>query len=223
MGRKTAWGFLALVGLACASGPDPSAYRNKTFYEYGLGREGLGRDAFEKPYPPLDIQDKSYMGVQVLEGMVRLSRPTNWVMRNASLEPEKRYIEYVSPHEILFTIFERLESPLDPWSTLQGRYEADLKAEGGRILVSEVPSATGNGILSATGNAVPVATWNAQGREYVVERGVPAPKAPFINLTREIVLRGEHRVLLVQIVHQGKGPGHITDEVLPVLKSLQVL
>lgn len=217
-GRNAAWGFVALASLACASGPDPSAYRNKTFYEYGLGREGLGRDAFEKAYPPLDIHDKSYMGVQVLEGMVRLSRPTNWVMRNASLEPEKRYIEYVSPNEILFTIYERLESPLDPWNVLQSRYEADLKAEGGTIILGEGPAGK-----DASSKAVPVATWNAQGREYVVQRGVPAPKAPFINLAREIVLRGKHRVLLVQIVHQGKGPAHITDEVLPVLQSLQVL
>jgi len=207
LGTRGVWLVLATLVLGCAGGPDPIAFRNKTFYEYGLGREGLGRDAFEKPYPPLDIAERAYIGVQVLEGIVRMSRPSDWVMRHASLEPEKRYIEYVSPNQLIFTIYERLESPSDPWSVLQGRYEKDLEAEGGTILEK----------------AVPTATFNAQGREYVVERGVPAPKAPFINSSREFLVRGERRVLLVQVVHQGDNPVHAAEEILPVLRSLQVL
>jgi hypothetical protein len=162
---------------------------------------------FEKPYPPLDIADKNYIGVQILTGIVRFSRPTNWVIRRASVQPEQRYIEYVAPSQIMVSIYERLETPEDPWRSIMGRFETELAKDGGRVI----------------GNAVPFASFNAQGREYVIERGVAAPKMPFINRSREILLRSDHRIVLVQIVHQGDNPQHISAEVLPVLSSMQVL
>jgi hypothetical protein len=199
--------FSALL-VGCASGPDPSAFRNKTFYEYGAGGQSRAdRDAIERPYPPLDITDRGYMGVQVLSGIVRFSRPTNWMIRRASIAPEGRFIEYVSPSQVMVSIYERLESPLDPWRDVMSRYEADLTAEGGKVI----------------GHPFPIASFNAQGREYVVERGVAAPKTPFVNRSREILLRSNERIVLVQIVHQGDGPSHISDEVLPALTSMQVL
>lgn len=200
--------LLSLSFLACASGPDPSAFKNKTFYEYGSGQEvGASREAFEKPYPPLDISEKNYVGVQILTGVVRFSRPTNWVIRRASIQPEQRYIEYVSPSQVMVAIYERLESPSDPWRSIMGRFVTELEKDGGKVI----------------GSPVPIATYNAQGREYVIERGVAAPKMPFVNRSREILLRNDHRVVLVQIVHQGDNPGHVSAEILPVLSSMQVL
>jgi hypothetical protein len=200
--------LMTILLTGCASGPDPSAFKNKTFYEYGSGQDvGASRDVFEKPYPPLDIPDKNYTGVQVLTGVVRFSRPSNWVIRRASVQPEQRYIEYVAPSQVMVAIYERLESPEDPWRNILGRFETELKQDGGRVI----------------GMPVPFASYNAQGREYVVERGVAAPKMPFINRSREILLRSDHRIVLVQIVHQGDNPGHISAEVVPVLNSMQVL
>jgi hypothetical protein len=200
--------ILASLAAACASGPDPIAFKNKTFYEYGSGQElGVSRDAFEKHYPPLDIADRNYIGVAVLTGIVRFSRPTNWVIRRASVAPEQRYIEYVAPSQLMMAIYERLESTEDHWRTIMGRYEGELGKDGGKVI----------------GSAVPFATFNAQGREYVVERGVSAPKMPFVNRSREILLRSDHRIVLVQIVHQGDNPAHVSSELLPVLTSMQVL
>lgn len=199
---------LSLLVTACAAGPDPVAFTNRTFYEYGSGRDpGVDKSAFEKAYPPLDIVDKNYMGVQVLTGIVRFSRPTNWVIRRASIQPAQRYIEYVAPSQLMLVIYERLESTEDPWRTIMGRFESELEKEGGKVI----------------GQPVPFASFNAQGREYVIERAVAAPKMPFVNRSREILLRSAHRVVLVQVVHQGDTPAQISDELLPVLSSMQVL
>lgn len=208
-GRFTPWCFLiGFSFLGCASGPDPVAFKNKTFYEYGSGQEGhVSRDAFEKRYPPLDIDDKGFIGVEVLTGVVRFSRPGSWVIRHASVMPEQRYIEYVSPSQVMLTIYERVESPSDLWRDLMGRFEKELEKDGGKVI----------------GKPVPFATFNAQGRQYVVERGIAAPKTPFINRSREILLRSDHRIVLVQIVHQGDNLGHLSDELVPVLASMQVL
>lgn len=167
----------------------------------------MSREEFERPYPPLDIAERGYAGVQVLGGIVRFSRPTKWVIRRASVTPEQRYIEYVSPSQVMVAIYERIESPLDTWQTVMTRYENELEADGGKVI----------------GKPFAFASFNAQGREYVVERGVAAPKSPFVNRSREFLLRSDKRIVLVQVVHQGDSPGHISDEVLPVMTSMQIL
>jgi hypothetical protein len=203
-----------LLGVsACASGPDPSAFKNRVFYEYGSGQLTAKEiEEFERPYQPLDARAEArgssdYIGVQVLKGAVRLSRPRDWIIRSASLEPERRFIEYVSPRQIAFAVYERIESPLDPWREIMQRYEEDVQKEGGTLL----------------GKAVPAATWNAQARAYDVQRAVPAPKAPFLNRCREYLVRSEHRLLLVQIVYQGETIEPFTEELLRVIDTLQVL
>lgn len=203
-------GCSALV--ACGSGPDPSAFKNRTFYEYGsLGGDAAAAAQFEKPYPPLDLSGASplpdYSGVAVLEGTVRLSRPKSWVIRAASLEPERRFIQYVSTKQVMFSVYERIESPEDPWRVILGRYEDEVKKSGGALL----------------GGPVPASTWNAQARIYDVERSVAAPKAPFVNRCREYLARSEKRLVLIQIVHQGDSLEHVDDELLRVVKTLQVL
>jgi len=200
--------LLACAQFGCGAGPDPSAISNRTFYEYGrLGGEGTDLEAFERPYPPLNIDEKAYRGVQVFGGTVRLSRPTNWVIRSASSEPQKRFIEYVSPSQIVFSIYERVESTRAPWRDVMNRYESEVTNDGGKIIAKPVP----------------MATWNAQGRAYIVERGIAATKGTFINHSREYLLRSDHRILLVQFVSQSGDYRQSSDELIPVVESLQVL
>lgn len=204
---------LSLLGaFGCSAGPDPIAFKNRTFYEtYGGQLSQNQLQILEQPYPPLDLDrgegGRTYVGVKVLDGTVRLSRPKDWVIRAAGLEPQKRYIEYVSPREVVFAVYERIESPLDPWRVIMGRYEDDVKKSGGELL----------------GEAVPVTTWNAQARAYDVQRSVAAPKTPFVNVSREYLARSEHRVDLIQIVHQGKTMESVSDELARVIETLQLL
>ena len=205
---------LSLLGaFGCSAGPDPIAFKNRTFYEtYGGGQLSQSQlQILEQPYPPLDLDSgeggRTYVGVKVLDGTVRLSRPKDWVIRAASLEPQKRYIEYVSPREVVFAVYERVESPLDPWRVIMGRYEDDVKKSGGELL----------------GEGVPATTWNAQARAYDVQRSVAAPKTPFVNVSREYLARSEHRVDLIQIVHQGKTMESVSDELARVIETLQLL
>ena len=212
---KTFQIFLAipLLGvLGCSSGPDPIAFKNRTFYDtYGGVLSASQLQILEQPYPPLDLPSgdhgRGYIGVQVLGGTVRLSRPKDWTIRTASLEPQKRYIEYVSPREIVFAVYERVESPSDPWRVIMGRYEDDVKKSGGELL----------------GSGVPASTWNAQARVYDVQRSVAAPKSPFINFSREYLARSEHRVDLIQVVHQGQTMESVGDELARVIDTLQLL
>jgi len=199
---------LTVAQVGCGAGPDPSAIQNRTFYEYGrLGGAGASLELFERPYPPLNADEIRYTGVQVMGGTVRFSRPVNWVIRAASNEPQKRFIEYVSPSQVMFSIYERVESPRDVWRDIMGRYELEVKSDSGRVLAPPIP----------------ISTWNAQGRAYLIERGVAAPKAAFINRSREYLLRSANRIVLVQLVNQGGDYRRANDEILPVLESLQVM
>jgi hypothetical protein len=204
---------LGAAGLGgCASGPAPVAYENRTFYNWGFPGAGAGGDmsAFEQAYPPLDLAEKApnpeYMGVCVLGGHVCLSRPKNWVIRGASTQIGGRYIEYVSPNQYIFAVYERRDPSDELWRDILDRYEEDVKKVGAEML----------------GARVPIATWNAQGRAYVVRRPVAAAKQPFISMSRELLLRSESRVVLVQIVHQGQTLQPVGDELYRTVKTLQV-
>ena len=170
-----------------------------------MGTSTAKLSQFEQPYPPLD-KPPDYIGVQVFGGAVRLSRPKNWVIRSASNVPEKRYIEYVSPDQYVVAIYERLESPWDPWRVVMHRYEQDVERSGG-VLLSK---------------GVPMATWNAQGRAYLVERPVTAPKSPLEAHSREYLLRSDERIVLLQVVHPGKSVQPISAELLRPLSTMQV-
>jgi hypothetical protein len=199
----------AAASAGCGGGPPPAAFENRTFYQYD-DLIATGGNASERPYPPLDQKARpglpEYIGVSILGGTVHLSRPSNWKIRRLSMAPERRYIEYVSPNEYLFAIYERTDSAIDPWREVLERYEEDAKASGAELL----------------GARIPVATGNAQGREYVVRRRIKGQKAPYTNLSREVVLRSEHRVDVVEIVHQGETPAGISDELLRVMETLEL-
>lgn len=200
------WGFLSGCGGAGQIRPED----NQVFYHRDVrGEDGSFGPGVESPYPPLDHarSDLTYKGVAVLEGIARLSRPDDWTIRAASLDPERRFIQYASPRQILFTVYERIESPRDPWYIVMGRYQEETTEQGGVFL----------------GPGVPAAVWNAQARAYDVKRLVPAPKSPFQNHSREYLIRGERRFLLVQIVRPDESPEAISDELLRTIGTLQVL
>jgi hypothetical protein len=207
--------FALLVGAVVSgcgpAAPPPIALENRVFYpgeDQAAASSASG--AIERPYPPLDRNAEgdlpAYIGVSILGGTVHLSRPANWKIRRASLVPEKRYVEYVSPNEYLFAIYERVDSPVDRWSDVLGRYQKDVKAKGAEIV----------------GERIPVATWNAQGREFIVRRTVKGQRAPYSHLSSEVLLRGEHRIELVQIVHQGESIAPVGGELLRVMETLEL-
>src|SRR5688500_3637414 len=100
--RKTG-ALLCLVAAgatSCASGPVPQAFDNEVFYAYDNASTGqLSR--FETPCPPFDKPDRDpgYIGVEVIRGHVKLSRPKNWIIRSASNRPHERFIQYASPNQ----------------------------------------------------------------------------------------------------------------------------
>jgi hypothetical protein len=192
----------------CSAGPDPIAFQNRVFYHYDDPFADIS--AFEVRYPPLDLAEQTpnpeYLGFSLIGGSIHISRPKNWVMRSASNRAEERWVEYVSPNEYIFSIYERVDSPEDLWREVMSRYEEQVKADQAEFL----------------GSRVPVSTWNAQGRAYVVRRQVKAAKSPFISISREFLARSPHRVVLVQIVHQTSTLKPVSDELLRVIATLEV-
>jgi hypothetical protein len=202
--------LVALGGVACSGGPVPEALQNKVFYQYDSTSGLKAQNALEAPFPSLDKTENAplpnYMGVSVLQDAVRFSRPKEWVIRSGSVRPEHRYIEYVSPHEYMVSVYELVESPLDPWREIMGRYEEQAKKNGADFV----------------GQRIPVATFNAQGRGYTVKRPVAAAKAPLVNYANEYLLRSDNRVVLLQIVHHGENLAPMDDELRRVVETFEV-
>lgn len=202
----------AAAGCGGAAGAADAA-RNRTFYDWSVavGSGDGAMNAYEQPYPPLDLAARAsglqYTGVTIVRGGVHLSRPKTWMIREASNDPGRAYIQYVSPRAYSFAVYERSDAPTDLWHEVLGRYEKDLKAVGAK----------------ATGSRVPYAAAIGQGRAYTLERAVKAAKRPFMSRSREIVLRGDGRVVLVQIVHENENLAPLDDELLRVLSTLEVL
>lgn len=206
--------FFSLLTLAsiagCATGPVPEAFDNEVFYEKGPGADEDLLSLLEEPFPPLDGEDQAgqeHVGVEILQGVARFSRPKDWVIRRGSIQPEGRFIEYVSPRQVVFTVYERLESPRDTWTVILDRYEKETREQGGQIL----------------GKAVPFATYDSQARVYEVKRGIPAGKDPFVSYSREYVARSDDRIVLIQIVRPREDYGEAENELLRVMKTLRVL
>ncbi|MFO7178370.1 MAG: hypothetical protein DIU78_006700 [Pseudomonadota bacterium] len=204
------YGVIGSVALACGGAPE-SATRNRTFYDWQVATESGALQAFERPYPPLDLPEApprpGYAGVSVLEGGVRLSRPMNWKLRDAGNVPGQRYVSYISPNAYSFAIYERPDPRGDDWKEVMRRYEDDAQSVGAKVVASQIPVAVAVG----------------QGRAYTIEREVEAAKRPFVSKSREYVIRGENRIVLVQIVYQGETLTQVTDELLRVLETLEVL
>jgi hypothetical protein len=169
-------------------------------------RPGAPAPALETSYPPLDRADPKggpgWTGVSVLHGEVRFSRPSNWSIRDASVDPGHAYILYVSPSAYSFAIYERTDEAGDRWRDVQGHYEAQVATAGAKVV----------------GQHIPVATGVNQGRAYTIERSTPLP-----SRSREYLFRSEHRIVLVQVVSQETSLSRIGPELVDVLGHLEVL
>src|SRR5262249_55925003 len=153
----------------------------------------------ETYFNPLDLQATErtprIVGVGVLHGDVRLGRPIDWYVRQGDNTPQHRLISYQSPRQFLFSIFERVDSPEETWTDVERKFEPDAAPEGSITLAGRMP----------------VATANTQGRAYLIKTRVPS-KPEYLNYAHEILIRGDHRLMMVQIVH-GENIEAIEDEI----------
>lgn len=197
-----------LLLLIAGCGASDTAFDNRVYYHFGTNGDQWG--GFEDPYPPLDLNPddrKGYEGVKILQGTVRISRRVDWKVRRASNQPEGRFIEYVSPRQVIFSVYERVESPGESWNTVVQRYLDETAEQGGKVQEDPVPRVLGN----------------AQARAFDVERKVPAMKTPYRVSSREYLARGQGRIVLVQIVHPGGGMDAYADEFMRVIRTFEVL
>jgi len=199
---------LALAPALAGCGGSPTAPKeDQVFYLHGA--KAVDKNSlWETYFKPLDqdatVRTPRIVGVGVMNGDVRLGRPIDWYIRSADYTPQTRHISYQSPRQFLFNIYERIDSPEETWTDVERRYEADVAAEGSTILAGRMP----------------VATANTQGRAYILRTRVPV-KPEYQNYAHEILIRGDHRLMLVQVIH-GENVEAIEDEVNEVLKSITV-
>jgi hypothetical protein len=208
MGLSMVLCALALAGAAGCGGSPTAPSRDEVFYLHGGGV--IDRNyGWEVYFPPLNV-DKTQrvprlVGVGVLDGDVRLSRPVDWTIRSADYTPQERFISYQSPRQFLFSIYERVDGPEEPWPDVLARFEASAKDHGSEILAARLP----------------IATANAQGRSYLLRTGVPSKPDAYQAYTHEILVRSGQRVLLVQVVHP-ENIESLADEVAAVVRSMLV-
>jgi hypothetical protein len=199
--------LLAPLAAGCGGSPTAPA-QDQIFYLHGGGVIDKNQ-SWETYFKQLDLPANErvprVVGVGVLHGDVRLGRPIDWYVRAADNSPQHRFISYQSPRQFIFSIYERIDSPEDTWPDVERRYEADVTAQGSQILAGRMP----------------VATANTQGRAYMLKTKVPA-KPEYLNNSREVLIRGPHRLMLVQVVHTSEDVSSIDDELASVLKSITV-
>jgi hypothetical protein len=196
----------AIALFGCGGSPNAPA-RDQVFYLHGGGVIDKNY-SWEVYFQPLDLTATERLprmvGVGVLNGDVRLSRPIDWVIRDADYTPQHRFISYQSPRQFIFSIYERVDSPEATWPEVLRRYESEVDEAGSQFL----------------GARMPMGSANSQGRVYILKTNVPA-KPSYQGYSHEALIRSEHRVLLVQVVH-GENIESSADEMMAALKSLTV-
>jgi hypothetical protein len=205
--------MVACALLAAACGGGAAAAPGTVFDPGGSGSNApvdvtMSRDV-EHPYPALDEANASgggWIGVSVLHDGVRFTRPSRWRLRDASDEPGHAFVRYLSPEAYSFAIYERSDSPGAPWKDILEHYEADVTANGAK----------------AVGGRVPMATGSNQGRAYTIDRKIES-KEPVLSRSREFLVRGVHRVVLVQIVTSEESLARISDQLLEIIRRIEVL
>ena len=199
--------LLALPLVACGGAPS-APKTDEVFYLHGGGVIDKNK-SWEVYFPKLDrnktTQLPRFVGVGVLDGDVRFSRPIDWSLRDADSTRERRFIAYQSPRQFTFSILERVDPEGDAWPQVLRRYEQETRAEGAKILASRLPTATANG----------------QGRAYVLRSSVKGKPTNFDAFSTEILVRSERRILLVQVIHR-ESIDTIADEVATAVSSLLV-
>ncbi len=207
-GRLVLACFVALGALLAGCGGAPTApTTDDTFYLHGGGVIDKNK-SWETYFPKFD-HDKTvrlprFVGVGVLEGDIRFSRPTDWSVRDADYTPEHRFVSYQSPRQFTFSVFERVDPDRDTWTQVLRRYEKDTALQGSDILAARMP----------------VGTANSQGRAYLLHTKVRA-RPDFDGYATEILVRNETRVLLIQVVHR-QDIESIADEVSAAVASMVV-
>jgi hypothetical protein len=202
---------LALFAVSCGGG-SAAALKNRTFYDWAVATAGPeAAQAFEQRYPRLDLnaaaRNPEYQGYTVLLGGVHLSRPKNWMLRDGNNSPGQAFVQYVSPKAYSFALYQRPEAPSELWLDVMKRFEDDTRAAGAKILGQRIPTSAALG----------------QGRAYTIERSVEAPKRPLLSHSREILIRGEHGIVLAQIVYEGDELASVDGELLRVMSTLEIL
>jgi hypothetical protein len=204
---RLALGFaLALAATGCGGSPTAPA-RDDVFYLHGGGV--IDRNfSWEIYFPKLNAEPTEripkLLGVGLMLGDIRMSRPADWSIRAADYTPQKRFISYQSPRQFIFSIYERVDPIEDTWPDILGRYEKDVDGQGSDILAGRIP----------------IATANTQGRSYIVRTRLPS-KPDYQAYAHEVLVRSNNRVLLVQIVH-GENIESSADEMVAALRSLTV-
>jgi hypothetical protein len=197
---------LAVPLVGCGGSPNAPG-RDDVFYLHGAGVIDKNQ-SFEAYFPKLNADENDRLprrvGVGVLEGDLRFSRPIDWYVRDADYSGGQRFISYQSPRQFLFTIYERVDHPEDTWPDVMKRYEKDCAEQGAEILARRMP----------------VSTSNAQARSYIIKTRVPA-KPAYHSYAHEILIRSDHRLLLVQVVH-GENIESVADEMASALRSMLV-
>jgi hypothetical protein len=200
----------SMLALSCGGGSSAAA-QNRTFYDWAAATSGQAAQAFEQRYPPLDLsatgQSPEYLGYTVLLGGIHLSRPKTWMLRDGNNSAGQAFVRYISPSAYSFALYERPEAPTELWLDVMKRFENDTRSSGAKLLGKRIPTSSALG----------------QGRAYTVERSVEAPKRPLVSRSREVLLRGEHRVILAQIVYEGDALDSVNAELLRVMSTLEIL
>lgn len=196
---------LTVVGCG---GAERAPEKDEVFYLHGGGV--IDKDkSYETYFPRLDhektVTTPRLVGVGVLNGDLRFARPIDWTIRDANYTAEKRFISYQSPRQFIFSVFERLDPPTDPWTEVEARYEKETRDLAGKFIALRQPIGTAGG----------------QGRAYLLKSKVRGKPENFDSYATEILLRGDRRVLLVQIVHSGEIDA-IADEVNRAVSSMVV-
>ena len=143
----------------------------------------------------------------MLNGSVRFARPSNWLLRDGGEQPRQGYVQYVSPNAYSFAVYERLDSAADSWKDIQQRFVSDVESVDAKLL----------------GGPVPVAAFAGEGRAFSISRQVEAARLPLVSHSREYLFRGGRRVVLVQVVQDADDLSAVAAELLPVIRTLQVL
>jgi hypothetical protein len=201
-------GALAGTGLGCGSG-HAATPQDHVFYQSNDVVAGPAVQSSEWAYPQLDAPSipplPAYDGVSLFYGGVHLSRPQTWTIRLAGGPPTRRYVEYVSPHAYLFSVYE-LSDSVGSWDDTLTEYENEATQAGAEFMSKRVPMAIANG----------------QGLAYVVKRAVPGAKGPLVNYSHEYVLHGEHRIVLAQVVIHSPDIDVAASELRRVLETIEV-
>ncbi len=195
------------MGVVGCGGSPSAPERDQTFYLHDRGVIDK-RYSWERYFAPLDHEETKTLprrvGVAVLDGDVRLSRPADWYLRTADYTPERRMISWQSPRSFVFTIYEKIDPVGVTWDMLLDRYEANAAKNGSTIVAGRIPFSTAN----------------AQGREYILKTAIPA-RPDLESFAHEIVVRSSNRVLLVQVVHAERIDDAM-DEIVDAARSMLV-